>query len=167
VFLGCNEPGPESVFATEIFGGANQCDIGALVVEVQNAVEQGQIPIVTFQHYEACQIAPMSAQKVDMLRVAEAGALVVSGSQAHCPQSMTFVNDSYVHYGLGNLFFDQMWDVYRNAFLDYHVFYDGQYLGVQLLTTRLEDASQPRPMIEEEREAFLQDIFSHCDWGIE
>ncbi len=62
---------------------------------------------------------------------------------------MTFIGDSFVHYGLGNLFFDQMWDVYRNGFMDYHVFYEGRYLGMQLLTTRLEDASQPRPMTED------------------
>jgi poly-gamma-glutamate capsule biosynthesis protein CapA/YwtB (metallophosphatase superfamily) len=138
-----------------------------LVLQVQNTVEDGKIPIVTFQHYEACQTNPMSAQKVDMDRLAQAGAMIVSGSQAHCPQSMTFVEDSFVHYGLGNLFFDQMWDSYRNSFLDYHVFYNGQYLGVQLLTTRLEDASQPRPMTGEERALFLEKILSQCDWGLE
>lgn len=166
-FFGCNVPGPDSVFATDDQGGANPCELDELVLQVQNAVENGKIPIVTFQHYEACQINPMSAQKVDMDRLAQAGAMIVSGSQAHCPQAMRFVEDNFVHYGLGNLFFDQMWDVYRNAFLDYHVFYDGRYLGVQLLTSRLEDASQPRPMAEDERAVFLETIFSYSDWGLE
>jgi poly-gamma-glutamate synthesis protein (capsule biosynthesis protein) len=167
VFLGCNVPGPASVFATEDYGGANPCKIDELISGVQNAVENGQIPIVTFQHYEACQVPPMSAQREDMLRIANAGAVIVSGSQAHCPQAMTFIEGHFVHYGLGNLFFDQMWDVYRNAFLDYHVFYNGSYLGVRLFTTRLEDSSQPRPMTTNERAIFLEEIFSHCDWGME
>lgn len=165
-FLGCNVPGPDSVFADSSNGGANPCNMEALIEDVSSLSRQGYQVIVTFQHYEACQVQPMSLQKLDMISVAQAGATIVSGSQAHCPQAMTFFGDSFVHYGLGNLFFDQMWDVYRNAFLDYHVFYDGRYLGVQLLTTRLENASQPRPMTDSERTEFLTDIFSQCEWGI-
>ena len=34
----------------------------------------------------------------------------------------------------------------RQAFIDRHVFYDGKYLGVELLTTLLEESARPRPM---------------------
>ncbi len=40
--------------------------------------------------------------------MADAGAVIVSGSQAHMPADMEFDGTSLVHYGLGNLFFDQM-----------------------------------------------------------
>lgn len=166
-FFGCNVPGPVSVFAEQASGGANPCDIDLLAEMVKQYSVKGYQVIVTIQHYESCQYKPMSGQEEDMRRLAEAGAVIVSGSQAHCPQTMTFFGNRFIHYGLGNLFFDQMWDMYRNAFLDYHVFYDGKYLGVQFITTRLEDASQPRPMTTEERAEFLSVIFSHSEWGTE
>jgi poly-gamma-glutamate capsule biosynthesis protein CapA/YwtB (metallophosphatase superfamily) len=92
--------------------------------------------------------------------------VVVSGSQSHFPQTMTFVEDSFIHYGLGNLFFDQMEPkTIRQAFLDRHYFYDGRYLGVELLTTMLEDHSRPRPMTTTEREKLLRTVFDFSDWG--
>jgi hypothetical protein len=44
--------------------------------------------------------------------------------------------------------------------MDRHVFYDGKYLGVELLTSMLEDYARPRPMTEAERNAFLAEYFS-------
>ena len=81
-------------------------------------------------------------------RLAQAGAVIVSGSQAHQPQAFEFEQGALIHYGLGNLFFDQ-YDVSpatRQAFIDRHIFYDGRYLGTELLTYELEDYSRPRPM---------------------
>jgi hypothetical protein len=166
-FLGCIAAGPESVYAEESLAGVNPCDINLINAQVRSLNEDGYLVIVGVQHFESCQYQPTSAQRFDFGRLAQAGATVVSGSQAHCPQTMTFVENRFVHYGLGNLFFDQMWDLYRDGFLDYHVFYDGQYLGVQLLTTRLEDGSRPRPMTEEERSVLLETIFFHSEWGYE
>ena len=84
------------------------------------------------------------------------------------PHIMEFHDDSFIHYGLGNLFFDQMTyilpngeviDETRREFYDRHVFYDGRYLGTELLTGMLEDYSRPRPMTEAERATFLSDYF--------
>ena len=105
--------------------------------------------------------------------MADAGATVVSGSQAHYPHIMEFRGDSFIHYGLGNLFFDQMTytlpdgkviDGTRREFLDRHVFYDGRYLGMEFLTAMLEDYSRPRPMTETERSAFLSEYFNLSGW---
>ena len=106
----------------------------------------------------------MSGQRVDFDRIAEAGAIIVSGSQAHCPQGMRFINDSFVHYGLGNLFFDQMFPYYRSEFLDEHVFYQGKYIGVVLHTAILEDYAKPRLMTKEERQLFLEEVFGASSW---
>ena len=84
--------------------------------------------------------------------------------QAHCPQTMTFVGDSFVHYGLGNLFFDQMDEVTRPEFLDRHIFYQGRYISTELLTAKLEDFSRPRPMTVEERDWFLGEAFGAAVW---
>jgi poly-gamma-glutamate synthesis protein (capsule biosynthesis protein) len=105
--------------------------------------------------------------------VADAGAVVVSGSQAHFPHIMEFRGDSFIHYGLGNFFFDQMTyilpdgkviDGTRREFIDRHVFYDGHYLGVELLTAMMEDYSTPRPMTEAERVPFLSEYFNLSGW---
>jgi hypothetical protein len=101
--------------------------------------------------------------------MADAGAVIVSGSQAHLPQVMEFYNGSFIHYGLGNLFFDQMGDVSkvsvnRLEFIDRHVFYDGRYLGVELITALLEDYARPRLMTPAERLKLLNNYFGLSGW---
>ena len=91
----------------------------------------------------------------------------MSGSQAHLPKTMEFHNGSFIHYGLGNLFFDQMdFPVVgtRREFIDRHVIYNGKYINTELLTALLEDYSRPRPMTETERALFLNDIFEASGW---
>ncbi|MDP3184887.1 MAG: CapA family protein, partial [Anaerolineales bacterium] len=91
----------------------------------------------------------------------------VNGSQAHLPQAMEFYDGAFIHYGLGNLFFDQM-DIpvagTRREFIDRQIFYAGKYISTELLTAMLEDYARPRPMTASERTQFLQDIFSASGW---
>jgi poly-gamma-glutamate synthesis protein (capsule biosynthesis protein) len=103
--------------------------------------------------------------------VADAGAVVVSGSQAHQPHAMTFalegVNEpSFLHYGLGNLFFDQ--ELFglatSQAFIDRHVFYDGRYVGTELITIMFVDNARARIMTPEERQDLLTTIFKASGW---
>jgi hypothetical protein len=83
---------------------------------------------------------------------------------------MEFRNDSFIHYGLGNLFFDQMGDQdwmpkgIRREFLDRYVIYEGKLLSIELITAMLEDYARPRLMRESERRAFLQDYFYYSGW---
>ena len=162
--IGCNSVGPENVWATNEQAGAAQCDMEWLIAQIGELRSQGYLPLVTFQHFELCDWLPQSAQRVDFLAAAEAGAVVVSGSQAHCPQTMTFVGDHFVHFGLGNLFFDQMDEVTRPEFLDRHIFYQGRYINTQLLTAKLEDFARPRPMTIDERAGFLGEAFIAAGW---
>jgi poly-gamma-glutamate synthesis protein (capsule biosynthesis protein) len=165
-FLGCSPAGPQDVWATPASPGSAPCDFTKLEESIRELRQQGYLPVVTFQHVETDGYAPAVAQgKPDFRRMAAAGAAIVSGSQSHYAQTMTFVNDSFVHYGLGNLFFDQMKpEEIRAGFIDRHVFYDGRYLGVELLTSKLEDYALQRPMNAEERARFLETIFSLCNW---
>jgi poly-gamma-glutamate synthesis protein (capsule biosynthesis protein) len=98
----------------------------------------------------------------DFHKMVDAGAVIVSGSQSHVPMSMEIYHDSFVHYGLGNLFFDQMDSINnRREFLDRHIFYDGRLIGTELLTAKLENYAQPRPMTISERVSLLQDAFNY------
>ena len=163
VFLGCNCAGPEHVYATEKLPGVLPCDFDRLEKQIRAYAAEGRQVIVTLQYYEIYSRTPSDIQKRDFRRLSDAGAVVVSGSQAHFPQIMVPGTDRFIHYGLGNLFFDQM-DVpvegTRQEFLDRYVFYDGRLLSVQLITAYLTDYCRPRLMTDSERASFLEEIFS-------
>ncbi len=102
----------------------------------------------------------------DFRTLADAGAVVVQGSQAHQAQTLEFYNDTFIHYGLGNFFFDQMWsDGTRQEFVDRLTFYRGTLLSVDLRTAIMEEYGRPRPMTvgdpdpAGDRADFLQMIF--------
>jgi len=164
VFIGCNAIGPENILARANQAGAAPCDLEKMSRQVGELREKGYLPIFTFQHFEFEEVHPHSAQRPDFLRMADAGAVIVSGSQAHFAQGMKFRGQSFVHFGLGNLFFDQMEERNRPAFIDRHIFYDGRYLGIELITTLLEDYARPRLMIPDEREEMLNRVFKDSEW---
>jgi hypothetical protein len=166
-FIGCNPVGPEFAWASTDRPGSAICDYEFIYSEITRLRGDGYLPIVTFQHYEYYSLYPTSLQIDDFRSMAEAGAVVVSGSQGHFPQYMEFYGNSYIHYGLGNLFFDQM-DYpavgTRREFADRHIFYDGRYISVELLTYMLEDYARPRPMLDWERQQLLEDVFEAGGW---
>lgn len=186
-FIGCNPAGPVFAWARpDGWPGAAPC--GAdwpdkpkggdgyewMADEIARLKAEGYIVIATFQYFEYYSPEPRPWQQRDFRRMAEAGAVIVSGSQAHYAQAMEFYGESFIHYGLGNLFFDQMgYDNpssgirttnTRREFLDRHVFYDGQYIGTEILTALLEDYAKPRPMTPAERESFLEEYFKESGW---
>jgi len=67
---------------------------------------------------------------------------------------------------LGNLFFDQyhMGLPTGQGFIDRHVFYDGRYIGTELLGIRFIDYARSRPMTAEERQELLQSVFEASLW---
>jgi hypothetical protein len=163
-FLGCNAVGPDYDLASMDLPGANPCDGIWMEQEITSLISQGYNVIFTFQHMEYCSSIPLAAQTGDFIRAEDAGAIIVSGSQAHCPQTMSLYKRSFIHYGLGNLFFDQMDPVARRELVDLHIFYDGKYINTRLLTAILEDQSKPRPMTQEERLNFLFEILQDTTW---
>ncbi len=165
-FLGCNRAGPPNDWATEDQPGSAPCDLDLMTSQIQDLLDEGILPIVTFQHYELDDTMPSRQAQQEMQQMAEAGAVIVSGSQAHFPHGFAFFGDSFVHYGLGNLFFDQMYTFNRREFLDRHIFYNGRYLGVEILTAELEDFARPRPMTEDERTRMLTTYFEVSGWQI-
>ncbi len=170
-FIGCNpvDLGKPPV-ATETQPGAAPCSDKYLVDTIQNLKSQGYLVISTFQHQEYYSPEARPDQLEDFHRVADAGASIVSGSQAHFAQMMEFYNDSFIHYGLGNLFFDQMGDIpyypgIRREFIDRYTISNGKLISVELLTTMLVDYSRPRLMTPEERANFLNEYYYHSGWG--
>lgn len=169
-FVGCN---PVDVANFEVAAakrpGANPCNMKLQAGQISDLRAQGYTVITTFQYYEYYSPEARPWQADDFRLMADSGASIVSGSQAHFAQVMEFWGGSFIHYGLGNLFFDQMGDIpvqpgIRREFLDRHVIYAGRYISTELLTAMLEDYARPRPMTPEERSGFLQEYFSFSGW---
>ena len=174
-FLGCNAGEPPQPLATSFSPGANPCDYAQLTSQIMQLRVQGYLPIVTFQYKEGYSPQVMPWQQNDFRKPAAAGAVIVSGSQAHAPLEMEFYDGAFIHYGLGNFFFGQMGNqppnpgmlpqpAQRYEFLDRHVFYDDHYISTELLTAMLEDYARPRPMTPDERATFLTDYFGFSGW---
>lgn len=160
-FLGCNAKAPGYATASETNPGALHCDLDELVETIQSLKDEGYSVIFTFQHEEIYRWNPTEEMIADFHRVADAGATIASGSQAHQPHMLEFYGDSLIHYGLGNLFFDQLgwFEDSNKAFLDRHIFYDGKYLGVELITVQFFNWSTPTLMTPEARAAMLEKLF--------
>ena len=165
--IGCNFAGPPTVWATDEEPGAAHCDLDWLDGELASLRKDGYLVVMTFQYNEIYQMKPSEGQARDFRRAREAGAAIVSGSQAHFPQSYEIQPNGFIHYGLGNLFFDQMdtpVDGTRRELLDLHVFYAGRHISTVVYTAMLEDYARPRPMTAEERALFLADLFRASGW---
>jgi poly-gamma-glutamate synthesis protein (capsule biosynthesis protein) len=165
-FFGCNAKPPGYATASDSSPGAVHCDMEIMVEQVINAVGQGYQPIFTFQHLEYYTYDASEALQVDFHSAVDAGAVIVSGSQAHQPHAIEFYKSSFLHYGLGNLFFDQYGEGFsqRQAFIDRHVFYDGQHISTELITIMFIDMARPRLMTEEERTNLLNKVFTASGW---
>jgi poly-gamma-glutamate synthesis protein (capsule biosynthesis protein) len=176
-FIGCNGKGPERyATATDTNPGASRCDFDWMEIEISRLKELGYLVIATMQHEEVDSFQPIAIQQRDFRRLANAGAVIVSGSQAHHPQSIEISTSSFIHYGLGNLFFDQ-WYLAQNksnddinkdkAFIDLHVFYDGRHINTQLIPIQFIDNARPRLMNADERGEFLPEVFKTSIWNIQ
>lgn len=170
-FIGCNRPDVNRFpVATDLRPGAAPCDFDYLTRKINQLKAEGYIVISTFQWYESYDYLPNPGQITDFRLMADSGASIVSGSQAHYAQIMEFHGDTFIHYGLGNLFFDQMGDQswmppgIRRLFFDRYAVYDGRLVSIELITGMLEDYSRPRIMTEEERAAFLNEYFHYSGW---
>ena len=165
-FIGCNAKPPGYATASATSPGAVHCDMDAMAEVVKEVVAEGYLPIFTFQHLEYYTYTINKNLVDDFEKAADAGAVIVSGSQAHQPHALEFYKGATLHFGLGNLFFDQYNEGFpqRQAFMDRHVFYDGRYISTELLTIMFTDMARPRLMTADERADLLNTVFSASGW---
>ena len=117
------------------------------------------------QYEESYNPGPLSRQVQDFRELRAAGVDIVTGVQSHVPQAMepygyAGEESGIIVYGLGNLFFDQMWSWQtRTTLMARHTIHDGQVIGTEILTAVIEDYAQPRWTTEAERSDLLRQIF--------
>ena len=136
--------------------GANQYYEENASSEIQAAKERGDFVIVDIQYYECsayaseyedttCDYADSSAgDQVGFFRhLIDLGADLVVGTSAHQPQTFELYNDGVIYYGLGNLFFDQVWwpGTTRSLILA-HYFNDGKLLQTRVVPTEYDKSMQ-------------------------
>ncbi len=160
-FLGCNLPGPENDWVSDDRPGSLPCDLDKLQNTIIDLRKQEINPIFTFQHNEFNTFRATQMMREDFWKMAKAGAVIVSGSQAHYPQGIDFVNSSFIHYGLGNFIFDQMYTYWGMATIDVHYFYNNQYINTHQYPIINENFGQPRMMNEEESRILFEKIYSN------
>jgi poly-gamma-glutamate synthesis protein (capsule biosynthesis protein) len=165
-FIGCNAKGGGYATASDSSPGAAYCDWNWMEQTIAELRTEDYLPIATFQHFEYYTYTAQPNQTRDADRMIKAGAVIVSGSQAHQPQAFEFLQGSLTHHGLGNLFFDQLdvSEATRQGFIDLHVFYDGRYISTELVTIYFIDYARARLMNPQERTNLLQAVFSASGW---
>ena len=150
--------------------GANQYYEEVAAKQIKEAKERGDIVIVDVQYYECnayastyedpiCDYADSAAgDQIGLFRhIIDLGADVVVGTSAHQPQTFERYGNGVIYYGLGNLFFDQIWwpGTTRSLVLVHHI-YDNQILQTEIVPTVYDDSMQTRLMDEEPAEKFLK-----------
>ncbi|MFN8373255.1 MAG: CapA family protein [Anaerolineae bacterium] len=169
--LACNWNGPYYALVNEdpslsggVRPGAAYCETDWLSDIIPQLAAQYDVVVVTVQYAEYEQYTPIERQIYHYRLLADLGADIVVGTQAHKPQTFEFYSSAggeevLLHYGMGNLFFDQQFWGNMRFFMDQLFVYEGRLLTVDLFTGIIDDIARPRPMTAEERENFLQFMF--------
>ncbi len=169
-FIGCNRPGPVRAWVSDEQAGAAQCDPDYLEAQLSLLHTTVDVVIMTVQDFEQNTYEAPPAQVERFRTYATWGADVVVGTQAHKPQGFVFLpraneRPSFIHNGLGNLFFDQIQDIgTRQLFMDRLIIYDGELISVELFTGIIDNYCCPRPMYPGERLNFLRTMFMASGW---
>ncbi len=160
---------PQSAWATETEPGACYFydNYDRIVTAIRDLSQEVDIVSVELQYLETYDPFPTPQQVEEFRALRAAGADIVTGVQSHVPQAMEpyGANDpggpGIIVYGLGNLFFDQMWSwETRTGLIARHTIYQGRLVSTEILTTVLEDYAQPRWATPEERAEILRRIFA-------
>lgn len=161
--------GPPSAWATDELPGAcyyydHKEKVLAMIEELAAEVD---VVAVELQYLEVYQPNPTAQQVVEFREVRDAGANIVTGVQSHVPQAWETYGANEpggpgtISYGLGNLFFDQMWSwETRTEQIARHTIYEGRIINTEILTAVLEDFAQPRWATPTERADILNSVFN-------
>jgi len=154
--------------------GANQYYENVAAAQIAEAKARGDLVIVDIQYYECsgyastyedatCDYANSAAgDQVGLFRhLIDLGADVVVGTSAHQPQTYELYGSGVIYYGLGNLFFDQIWwpGTTRSLVLVHHI-YNDKLLQTEIVPTVYDANMQTTLMDKETKKWFLARLSS-------
>ena len=161
-FLGANSYGPPAAWAGDNQPGSAPFDLNIMSAMIRGlkSDDEADVVLAELQYQESYDVTPLEDQRQDFRALVRAGADIVTGVQSHVPQAIEFLNGKPIFYGLGNLFFDQMWsNETREGLIVKHTVYDGRHISTRLLPTILYDYGQPRWASATDRARILQRVF--------
>jgi poly-gamma-glutamate synthesis protein (capsule biosynthesis protein) len=137
-----------------------------IIRSIESLSEAVDVVAVELQYEETYVPYPTPNQVDEFRELRAAGADLVTGVQSHVPQAQEPYGrgeaggPGMISYGLGNLFFDQMWSwETRSELYVRHTIYNGEIISSEILTGVLEDFAQPRWATPEERADILSTIY--------
>ena len=169
-FLGYNYPDtPNGVaIATSSNAGSNSFDFDKIKADIESAKGLGSFVIVDVQFWECyaypggyvefpeCDY-PISGQEEVFRKIADLGADMVIGTQAHQPQTWEVYRGKPIYYGLGNMYFEQtQWPGTERGIVLTHYFSRGKLLQTKLSPTVYDKALQTRLMTNSEATELLE-----------
>ncbi len=166
-WLACNALGPYYALVNEdakALGGARPgaayCDRDWLADSLPALAAQNDLVLLTIQYQEYESYTPTAQQQADFRAFAEWGADVVIGTAEHKPMTFEFYETrrgetAFIHYGLGNLYFDQNFWGNRRFFLDTLYVYAGKLIAVELFPGLIDNRAHPRLLIGDDQFNFL------------
>ncbi len=166
-FLGANSFGPRFAWSTEYYPGSAPFDLNIMSAMIRDLKERdmARVVLTELQYQERYDVVPLAQQRDDFNALVYTGSDIVTGVQSHVPQAVEFTDGNLILYGLGNLFFDQMWEEEtREGIIAKHTIYDNRHISTQLLTTMLHDYGQPQWATPEENERILSRVFDASYW---
>lgn len=150
--------------------GANLYTKEKAISDITAAKTRGDTIIIDIQYYECnsynnksdsrtCDYANSSAgDQIGLFReLIDLGANIVIGTSAHQPQTYELYNNGAIYYGLGNLFFDQVWwpGTTRSLIL-VHYFFNNQLVQTRIVPTIYDPTMQTRLMDTPNATNFLE-----------
>ncbi len=153
--------------------GANIYDENTTINQIKEAKENGDFVIVDIQFFEcysypddgeempSCDL-PISGQEEFFKHLADAGADLIIGTQAHQPQTYELYKNTPIYYGLGNLFFDQIqWPGTSRSLVLTHYFKDGNLLQTKVTPTMYDSNFQTAIMDDASAKRYINRLMSY------
>lgn len=149
------------------YPGANIYDAETAKAQIAEAKARGDFVIVDVQYFECYSYpdegeeyptcdSPISGQEEFFKDLIDMGADMVVGTQAHQPQTFELYKGKPIFYGLGNLFFDQIyWPGTTRSYILTHYFRNGEYIQTRITPTVYDETLQTSLMDEENSQWFL------------
>ncbi len=154
--LAYNQAGPPEAWATEEGPGTARFDLERARTSIAQARTAADLVLVLVQHEEGYGVLPSAQGRLDFRALADAGADLVVGTEAHEPRAAEFHGRAFLAYGLGNPVSDQTWSPEtRQSLALWCTFYGGRWLGVELLPTQMEPDGRARWLEGAEARAVL------------
>ena len=153
--------------ATATTPGANPYSEDQVKLDLTAAKSEGKFTIVNIQYFECSAYPnqpvaypicdqPIQNQKEFFRHLIDLGADMIVGTSAHQPQTYELYNQKPIYYGLGNLFFDQIYwpDTTRSLILT-HYFKNNKLLQTRISPTIYDNTFKPRLLDSTETQNFL------------